>query len=199
MKILVPSLLVVLSLSLPAPLAAGQDGERRWLVGVAGASSQSRLRAGSDLGGNENTLHDALLVRAARLNRPWRYGADAMQVNYDEARLRVYTGWLDYVRPAGQIFSWYGGAAAGLAGLKWRDDDPLGAGRDFGVRGDTTMSWVAGLRLGGLIEVTDLVQVEIGYRYLITGLNERFRDGDARGEVRVRDQRVVHGGVNFRF
>jgi len=187
------------ALMLPAAPALAEAGDKRWSLGLAGTTAQSRFRAGNDLGGGSNRMDDSVLLRVTRLQDGWRYGGDAVQVSYDEARLRVVTVYADWVRSAGNIFSWYLGAAGGYGQARWRGNDPLGGGDNFGVSGDTTGSWVLGPRLGGLIEVTDRVEVEIGYRYLFTGISDRFSSDTASGTVRVRDQRLVHGGVNLRF
>lgn len=191
-------MMLALALMLPMPVAA-DSGDRSWSLGIAGATVQSRFRAGDELGGNSNSMDDSVLLRATRHHSGWRYGGDIIQVSYDEARLRVLTVYGDWVQSAGQIFSWYLGAAAGYGQSRWRGGDPLDGGSDFGVSGNTTVSWVLGPRFGGLIEVTDRVEVEIGYRYLFTGLSDRFSSDEASGTVRVRDQRLVHGGVNIRF
>ncbi|MCK8516563.1 hypothetical protein M0534_09535 [Methylonatrum kenyense] len=187
------------ALMLPVAPASADGGDKSWSLGISGTTVQSRFRAGNDLGGNSNGMDDSVLLRVTRLQGGWRYGGDAVQVSYDEARMRVVTVYADWVRSAGNIFSWYLGAAAGYGQVRWRGNDPLDGGEHFGVSGDTAGSWVLGPRLGGLIEVTDRVEVEIGYRYLVTGISDRFSGDAASGTVRVRDQRLVHGGVNLRF
>ncbi len=178
---------------------AALDSERRWFIGIGGATSQSRISAGSDAGRAGDTLTDTLVARAGRYSGRMRYGIDVMRVNYDEARVWMTTAWLDYLIPLGDLFSGYAGIAAGHARLNWRENDPFDAGRNFGLRGQTDDSWTAGLRVGGLIEVTELVQVELGYRFLFTDLETRFRDGDVDERVTFRNQRAVQAGVNFRF
>lgn len=195
-----PILLLVI-LALPVPAAASDravafEAERRWFVGIAGATSQTRFNVDDEAGSSINSLTDATMLRLGRFGRPARYGVDLMYVRYDEAVVLFGTAWLDYVIAAGDIFSGYAGIAAGTASLRWRDNDPFGANENFGVKDDTERSWVAGLRVGGLIEVTELVQVELGYRYLLSGLEAEFADS---ATVRLRNQRAVHAGVNFRF
>jgi len=194
------------SLLLPATAAAAAgdraaafDAERRWFAGISGATSQSSFNVGSGAGGNTRSLTDTGMLRVGRYGQPTRYGVDLMYVRYSEATLWLATGWLDYVIPWGDIFSGYAGITAGGVSLRWRGNNPFGAGTDFGVDGNQEISWAAGLRAGGLIEVTELVQVEVGYRFLFTGLEDRFSNDDVDAKVELRNQRVVHAGVNFRF
>lgn len=175
------------------------ETERRLFAGIAGTTSQSRFHVSEAAGGSVNTLSDALLLRFGRFGRPARYGVDIMHVRYDEARVIAGTLWLDHIFAAGDIFSGYVGIAAGGVQLRWRGNDPFDAGHGFGVDDETESSWAAGLRVGGLIEVTDLVQVELGYRFLFTGLEADFPVNERTAAVEMRNQRVVHAGVNFRF
>ncbi len=179
--------------------AVAFEAERRWFIGVGGATSQSRFRSDATAGGNANTLSDTPFVRLGRYGRPARYGLDVMRVRYDEAEVWYGTAFLDYVIPGGEIFSGYAGISLGWGRLRWRSNDLLGGELDFGARGNTTKSWLAGIRLGGLIEVTPRVQAEIGYRYLFTDFSDRFSAEGQRVSVEGRNQRAVHAGVNFRF
>ncbi len=197
-------LIVVLALLLPSlaganDRAAAFEAERRWFLGIGGATSQSRFRADSAAGGNTNSLSDTPVLRIGRYGRPARYGIDLMRVRYDEAEVWYNTAFLDYVIPGGEIFSGYAGLALGWGHLRWRRDSLLGGALDFNARGENTTSWLAGLRFGGLIEVTELVQVEIGYRYLFTDFSDRFSADGERVTVEGTNQRAVHAGVNFRF
>ncbi|MEX0730404.1 MAG: hypothetical protein WED00_10440 [Aquisalimonadaceae bacterium] len=198
-------LLLLLSLAAAAPAIASDDRavafetDRQWFAGIAGATSQSRFNVDSGAGGSINSLTDAALLRVGRYGRPARYGIDLMYLRYDEATAVFGTAWLDYIIAAGDIFSGYLGIAAGATSVQWRGNDPFDAGRNFSVGGKREASWAAGLRIGGLIEVTRLVQVELGYRFLFTGLEAEFTDGGNGSTVHMRNQRAVHAGVNFRF
>lgn len=197
-------LLASLLLLLPATAmgdgrAVAFEAERRWFVGIGGATSQSRFRADKEAGGNTNSLSDTPVLRIGRYGRPARYGLDLMRVRYDEAVAWYNTAFLDYVFPGGEIFSGYLGLALGWGHLRWRDNTLLGGETDFGARGDTTTSWLAGVRIGGLIEVTELIQVEIGYRYLFMDFSDSFSHEDKTVSVEGTNQRAVHAGVNFRF
>ncbi len=195
---------VLLLLPLPAAAqpfdrAVAFEAERRMFIGIGGATSQSRFRADGEAGGNINSLSDTPVLRIGRYGRPARYGVDLMRVNYDEAEAWYGTAFLDYVIPGGEIFSGYVGIAAGWGRMRWRRNDVLGGDSDFGAKGTHTGSWLAGVRAGGLIEVTELIQVEIGYRFLFADFEEQFSDGTTTVTAESKNQRAVHAGVNFRF
>lgn len=196
------SLLVCAALILGAHgVAAGNDRavafeqEKRLFAGFAGATTQARFAVDGNAGESVTSLDDGLLLRVGRFGRPARYGIDLMAARYQEAEAWTVTAFLDYVIEGGDLFSGYVGIAGGYGRLDWRDRDPFGAGTAMTRRGQRAESPVAGLRVGGLIEVTDVVQVEIGYRFLWTDFNDRFNDGGVEG----RNQRAIHAGVNFRF
>ena len=188
----------------PAPSVA--DGravalevDRRMYIGISGFTAQSRIRTEGGVGSGVNTLSDGLMLRFGRTGRPARYDVEIAQTNYDEARLRLGMASLDYLIPGGDLFSGFAGLVVGYASADWNGNDPLDGGDNFGVRNESDSGPVVGARAGGLIEVTDLVQVEIGYRYLHTEISSRFRGEEKSGKVRIRNIRMVHAGVNFRF
>ena len=197
-------MLIVSLLWLPAPTmadgrAVALEVDRRMYAGVAGFTSQSRMRADGDAGGSVNTLSDGLMLRLGRTGRPARYDIELTRTGYDEGELLLGMASLDYLIPGGGLFSGFIGLVTGYGRLEWGSNDPFDSGTDFDVRGERDSSWLIGLRGGGLIEVTELVQVEVGYRYLHTELSRRFQADDERGRVRVTNIRMVHAGVNFRF
>lgn len=199
-------LLTAVALLLGFPGVSAADGravalevDRRMYAGIAGFTAQSRMRASDDAGSSTNTLSDGPLFRLGRTGRPARYDVELARTGYDEGELWLTMASLDYLIPGGSLFSGYLGITGGYGRLEWKSNDPFGADRDFGVRGERDSSYVAGIRGGGLIEVTDLVQVEIGYRYLHTEFSRRFDDDGEGGKVQVRNLRMVHAGVNFRF
>ncbi|MCC5810149.1 MAG: hypothetical protein JJU06_07230 [Ectothiorhodospiraceae bacterium] len=197
--LLVLVLLPVQGFAQPFGRAVAFEAERRMFIGIGGATSQSRFRADGEAGGNLNTLSDTPVLRVGRYGRPTRYGVDLMRVNYNEAETWYGTAFLDLVIPGGEMFSGYVGVAAGWGSMRWRRNDVLGGDGNFGAKGTRTGSWLAGFRAGGLIEVTDLVQVEIGYRFLFADFEERFSDGTTTVTAVSKNQRAVHAGVNFRF
>ncbi|MFV8835399.1 hypothetical protein [Aquisalimonas sp.] len=199
-------LLTGLALLLGLPAVGVADGravalevDRRMYAGIAGFTAQSRMRAGDDAGSGVNTLSDGPLLRLGRTGRPARYDVELARTNYDEGELWLTMASLDYLIPGGGLFSGYVGIVGGYGRIEWNSDDPFGGDENFGVRGERDSSYVAGVRGGGLIEVTELVQVEIGYRYLHTELSRRFDANGRGGKVQVRNVRMVHAGVNFRF
>ncbi|MCP1675063.1 hypothetical protein J2T57_002211 [Natronocella acetinitrilica] len=193
-------LLSILAADAPASdRAVAFQQEKRWFAGFAGATTQARFTVEGDAGSSVTSLDDALYLRAGRFGRPMRYGVDLMRVRFDEAETWTVTGFLDYVISGGDLLSGYIGITAGGSTLRWRDSDPFDGGGRFGARGDRVNSPVAGLRAGGLIEVTEIVQVEIGYRFLWTNFEDDFDDGTLSGSVEGRNQRAIHAGVNFRF
>ncbi|SEO95793.1 hypothetical protein [Aquisalimonas asiatica] len=201
-KLLLPGLALLLGF----PAVAAADGravalevDRRMYAGIAGFTAQSRMRAEDGAGSGTNSLSDGLLLRLGRTGRPARYDVELARTNYDEGELWLTMASLDYLIPGGDLFSGYVGIVGGYGRIEWNSNDPFGGGDNFGVRGERDSSYVAGLRGGGLIEVTDLVQVEIGYRYLHTEFSRQFDGNDGGGKVQVRNLRMVHAGVNFRF
>ncbi|WP_290647831.1 hypothetical protein [Aquisalimonas sp.] len=179
--------------------AAALEVDRRMYSGIAGFTAQSRMRAEDSAGDNVNTLSNGLMLRFGRTGRPARYDVELARTNYDEGELWLGMASLDYLIAGGDLFSGFVGVVAGYGLLEWNSNDPFDGGEDFGVRGEQDGSPVVGARAGGLIEVTEMVQVEIGYRYLHTEFSRRFRANDVGGKVRVRNIRMVHAGVNFRF
>lgn len=179
--------------------AAALQVDRRLYVGISGMTAQSRIHVGGGAGEDVNTLSDGFLLRFGRTGRPARYDVELARTRYDEGTLLLGMASLDYLIPWGELFSGFVGLVAGYAQLEWDGDDPFDGGADFGVDGETAAGGVVGLRAGGLIEVTELVQVEIGYRYLHTGMDQRFGSDAEGGRVNVRNVRMVHAGVNFRF
>lgn len=173
--------------------------DRRMYIGVAGFTAQSRFDADNSVGGDTDALSDGPMLRFGRTGRPARYDVEIARTNYDEGTVLLGMASLDYLIPWGDLFSGFVGVVAGYASIEWNGNDPLGAGDDFGVRNDSDSGAVVGLRAGGLIEVTELVQVEIGYRYLHSEISRRLDSGENSGRVRMRDIRIVHAGVNFRF
>ena len=191
-------------LGAPAPsVAEGRavalEVDRRMYIGISGFTAQSRIRTEGGVGSGVNTLSDGLMLRFGRTGRPARYAVEIAQTNYDEARLRLGMASLDYLIPGGDLFSGFAGRVVGYATADWNGNDPLDGGDNFGVRNESDSGPVVGARAGGLIEVTDLVQVEIGYRYLHTEISSRFRGEQESGKVRISNIRMVHAGVNFRF
>ena len=188
----------------PAPSVAEDRAvalqvDRRMYVGIAGFTAQSRIRTDGGVGSGVNTLSDGPMLRLGRTGRPARYDVEIARTNYDEAELLLGMASLDYLIPGGDLFSGFAGLVLGYASADWNSNDPLDGGDNFGVRGQSDAGPVVGARAGGLIEVTDLVQVEIGYRYLHTEISGRFRGEETSGKVRIRNIRMVHAGVNFRF
>ena len=188
----------------PAPSVADDRAvalqvDRRMYIGISGFTAQSRIRADSSVGSSVNTLSDGPMLRFGRTGRPARYDVEIARTNYDEARLLLGMASLDYLFPGGDLFSGFAGVVVGYASADWKGSDPFDGGDDFGARDDSDSGPVVGARAGGLIEVTDLVQVEVGYRYLHTDISGRFRSDQASGKVRIRNIRMVHAGVNFRF
>lgn len=179
--------------------AAALRVDERLYAGVAGFTAQSRIRVADGVGDNVNTLSDGVMLRFGRTGRPARYDVELARTRFDEADLLLAMASLDYLIPWGDLFSGFTGLVVGYAQVEWRRNDPFGGGADFGVRGKRDEGAVVGLRAGGLIEVTDFVQVEIGYRYLHADFERRFEAADRAGRVQVRNVRMVHAGVNFRF
>ena len=202
---------ILLALAVQGCLLAGAGGaiaddravafeqERRWFAGFAGATSQTRFTADGTAGSSTTALADGLLVRFGRFGRPTRYGMDTSRVRYDQAEMWTTTAYLDYVFAGGGLFSGYLGVTVGYGTLRWRGRHPFDGEADFRRADSRQRGPVAGLRAGGLIEVTDLVQVEIGYRYLWTDFEERFDNDSGGGSVTASNQRAIHAGVNFRF
>lgn len=178
---------------------AALETDNREYASFAVATAQSQIDAPGAIGGSRNTLDDAVMIRLGRTGRPARYDLELTRAGYAEGTMWTATAALDYLIPWGDLFSGYVGLVAGYARMEWADDDPLNAGRDFSQGGATDDGPVAGVRLGGLIEVTERVQVEIGYRYLHADLEADFRSGNARGTAEVGNFRLVHAGVNLRF
>ncbi len=179
--------------------AVALEVDRRMYAGVAGFTAQSRIGADGPIGSGVNTLSDGVMLRLGRTGRPARYDVEIARTNYDEARLVLGMASLDYLIPGGGLFSGFAGLVVGYASADWNGSDPLDSGDTFDTRDQRDSGPVIGLRGGGLIEVTDLVQVEIGYRYLHTEISGRFESDDASGKARIRNVRMVHAGVNFRF
>ena len=188
--------------SLPAAAddrAAALEVDRRLYLGISGFTAQSRISADGAIGGGRDTLSDGPMLRFGRTGRPARYDVEILRTGYDEGELLLAMASLDYLIPWGDLFSGFVGVVAGYARIEWDGDDPLDGDGAFGVDGSRDGGAVGGVRAGGLIEVTELVQVEIGYRFLHTDIRRRFRDGDTSATARVRNIRIVHAGVNFRF
>ncbi|MDN3517002.1 hypothetical protein QWY84_05180 [Aquisalimonas lutea] len=179
--------------------AAALQVDRRVYAGLSGMTAQSDIHVGGGAGGDVNTLSDGFLLRLGRTGRPARYDVELARTRYEEGTLLLGMVSLDYLIPWGDLFSGFVGLVGGYARVEWKGDDPFSGGADFNTDGETVSGGVIGLRGGGLIEVTDLVQVEIGYRYLHTGMDQRFTGGARSGRVDIRNVRMVHAGVNFRF
>lgn len=196
---LVTGMAMTMAAAASAERPAALEAPHREYASFAVATAQSQIDAPGAIGGSRNTLNDALMVRLGRTGRPARYDLELTRAGYAEGTLWTATAALDYLIPWGTLFSGYVGLVAGYARMEWASDDPLGAGQDFGQDGATDDGPLAGIRLGGLIEVTERVQVEIGYRYLHADLESDFRADNASGVADVTNVRLVHAGVNLRF